>query len=93
MTTPTASPTASPSRRAPRRAGAAALALTATLALVAASCGDDSDDTSAEGPAGDSEEALTVNVDEPGDGDEVDVPFEVALDVGVPIGEPDTGRH
>lgn len=93
MTTPTASPTASPSRRAPRRAGAAALALTATLALVAASCGDDSDDTSAEGPAGGSEEALTVNVDEPGDGDEVDVPFEVALDVGVPIGEPDTGRH
>jgi hypothetical protein len=59
-------------------------AVVAALALVAASCGDDSSAGSGD---------LAVSIVSPADGAQVGSSFDVELTSSVPIGEPDTGRH
>lgn len=86
MTTITPAPPAR--HRRPRRAAVVGAALATTL-LVAAGCGDD-DATTAGGAGGDE---ASIAIASPADGDEVGRSFDLALDAGVPLGEPDTGRH
>lgn len=64
------------------------------LLLAAAACGDDSSD-SADGDTatGGGDDELTIDIADPTDGAEVGESFDMAFDVGVPLGEPDTGRH
>ncbi len=78
-----------------RRSPGRAIAVAAALVLVAAGCGDDDDTTSSAG-AGSGEQSdgeMTISVTEPADGTEVGTPFEVEVDAGVEVGEPDTGLH
>jgi hypothetical protein len=70
-----------------------AAGVAAALVLVAAGCGDDGDDSTTTGAGGESGDDMTISVSEPADGAEVDTPFDLALDTGVELGEPDTGLH
>jgi len=86
MTTSTAETTRWHAR--PRRTTVVGTAIAAVL-LVAAGCGDD-DATTAAGAGGDE---VSIAIASPTDGDEVGRSFDVEVDAGVPLGEPDTGRH
>lgn len=87
MTTSTAETTARHAR--PRRTAVVGTAIAAVL-LVAAGCGDDDDATTAAGAGGDE---VSIAIASPADGDEVGSSFDVEVDAGVSLGEPDTGRH
>ena len=63
------------------------LGLVAGAALVAASCGDESDSERASG------EALDVSIAEPADGADVGGQFTVRMTPNVDVGAPDTGLH
>lgn len=81
-----------PTRRSRRRL--AALALVAAVALVTTACGADDDSAAASvdgGAAGDAGQAVTIT--SPAAGDEVGRSFDVVMDLGFEIGEPETGRQ
>jgi hypothetical protein len=71
------------------------------LALLAAACSDDADDTVVgepseagdTGDAGDGHGELTISITAPADGATVEPGFEVEVDPSVDVGEPATGRH
>jgi hypothetical protein len=94
MENPTARTTC---RRTRPRAGrgVVATASLAALALVLAACGDDGDDATTAGAAdaGGGGDELSIDLVQPADGDEVDDTFDVEVDTGVELGEPDTGLH
>jgi hypothetical protein len=73
--------------RTPRRL-LAAVALAASLALVAAACGGDDDSAGASADGG-----PAVTITSPADGAQVGQSFDVVMDLGFEIGEPDTGRQ
>ena len=72
-----------------------ATASLAALALVLAACGDDGDDATTAGAAdaGGGGDELSIDLVQPADGDEVGDTFDVEVDTGVELGEPDTGLH
>jgi hypothetical protein len=78
------------SRRRP-----ALLAVIMPLALIAAGCGGDDDDSTATGAdAGSSGgDGLSIDVTTPADAADVGEPFEIDFDTSVDLGEPDTGLH
>jgi hypothetical protein len=69
------------------------IAVTATLALLAAGCGDDDDDTTAAGGSESSGGDMTIDIVSPTDAATVGTSFDVEVDPSVDIGEPDTGLH
>lgn len=79
-------------RTSAHRARSRAVVAVAALALLAGACGDDGDDTEASGGGGGGDD-LSITIETPTDGAEVDTPFEVEVDPSVDIGEPDTGLH
>ncbi|HLT69703.1 MAG TPA: hypothetical protein VKZ72_06030 [Acidimicrobiales bacterium] len=74
-----------------RQARGRAVVAVAALALLAGACGDDDGDTEASGGGGG--DGLDITITSPADGEAVEAPFEVEVDTGVDIGEPDTGLH
>ena len=90
-------PTARTTRRRTRpRAGRRTIATAslAAVALVLAACGDDDDATTAgAADAGGGGDELSIDLVQPADGDEVGDTFDVEVDAGVELGEPDTGLH
>ncbi len=60
--------------------------------LFAAACGGN-DDTGAGGRTEQPAEELSLSIDGPADGSEVQVPFELTASASVPLGAPETGRH
>jgi hypothetical protein len=62
---------------------------------VLAACGDDGDDATTAGAAdaGGGGDELSIDLVQPADGDEVGDTFDVEVDTGVELGEPDTGLH
>lgn len=64
------------------------LALAALVATVAGACGGDG----ATG-AGGGEEDLSIDIQEPADGDEVAIPFTLEFSSSEEIGSTDTGKH
>jgi len=65
----------------------------AAAGLVAAACGSDDQDAAAGGDGGSGSGDPTVTITTPGNGAVVGTSFEVQLDLGFEIGEPDTGRR
>jgi hypothetical protein len=63
-------------------------ALVAALALLAAACGGSGGSSASAGTGGDN----SVKITSPADGAQVGDSVEVTMDLGLPIGEPDTGR-
>jgi len=78
-----------------RHRSLALLALLLPLALLAAACGDDDDSTATNdsGSSGGGEGDMTLAIADPGDGAEVQVPFDVSFDSSVELGPTDTGEH
>jgi hypothetical protein len=85
QTSPT--PNSHPTSRPHRRRWTVAV-LVAGLALLGAACGSRGSDASA-GASGGSD---SVRITSPADGAQVGQSVEVMMDLGFPIGEPDTGR-
>ena len=67
------------------------VALIAALALLGAACSDSGTSTAATGGRGGGGDKVTIT--SPADGARVGRSVEVRMDLGFPIGEPDTGRQ
>lgn len=68
------------------------VALGAILLAAVAACGDDGGGASGDDAGGAGNE-LSVAINEPADGDSIEMPFMLRLDSGVELGPPESGKH